>query len=126
MWIPLEVNLGIGSLRSKAASTTSSVWNRHKVILHPSLCIKPVLMLLGVHGWVLLGVFFFSVAIGKCCHPRNPSVVLEQPCVHQNRFIVESFRFLVPMFFKVFENDIFDLKRFRSNGVLVVYGHEMI
>ena len=47
--------------------------------------------------------FFFciSAATVKCFHPRNPSVVSEQPCVHQNRFIVKSFRFLVPMFSKV-------------------------
>ena len=70
--------------------------------------------------------FCFFAAIGKCCHPRNPSVVSEQPCVHQKRFIVESFRFLVPMFFNVFENEIFGMKRFRSSVVLVVYGHEMI
>ena len=46
--------------------------------------------------------------------------------MHKNRFIVESFRFLVPMFFNVFENEIFGMKRFRSSVVLVVYGHEMI
>ena len=46
---------------------------------------------------------FFCIfsATGKCCHPRNPSVVLEQLFVHQNRFTVESFRLLVPMFLKV-------------------------
>ena len=45
--------------------------------------------------------FCISTAIGQCCLPQNPLVVLEQPCVHQNQFNVESFRFLVPMFFKV-------------------------
>ena len=46
--------------------------------------------------------------------------------MHQNQFIVEIFQVLVPMFFKVFENEIFGMKRFRSSVVLVVYGHEMI
>ena len=46
--------------------------------------------------------------------------------MHQNRFNVESFQFLVPMFFKSFENDIFGMKRFRSSVVLYVYDHEMI
>ena len=46
-------------------------------------------------------LFLFFAAIVKCFHPRNPSVVSEQPCVHQNQFIVESFRFLVLMFSKV-------------------------
>ena len=84
-------------------------------------------MLLGVLGWVLLGFFFcFFAAIGKCCHPRKTLVVSEQPCVHQNQFIVESFLFLVSMFFRVFENEIFFMKRFRSSVFLVVYGHKII
>ena len=45
--------------------------------------------------------------------------------MHQNRFNVESFWFLVPMFFKVFEHEIFGMKRFRSSVVLEVYGHEI-
>ena len=40
VWIPLEANLGLGSLRSKDALTTSSVLERHKVILYPSLCYR--------------------------------------------------------------------------------------
>ena len=58
MWISLEANLGLGSLRFKAARPLARFWNRHKVILHPSLVIEQVLMLLGVLGWVLLGFFF--------------------------------------------------------------------
>ena len=54
--------------------------------------------------------FCFSAVIGKCCHSRNLSVVSEQPCVHQNRFIVEIFRFLVPMFSKVLEMRFLVLK----------------
>ena len=69
---------------------------------------------------------FFSAVIGKCCHPRNIAVVSEQPCVHQNRFNVEIFRFFIPMFFKSFENEIFGTKRFRSSVVLYVYDHVMI
>ena len=69
--------------------------------------------------------FFFciSTATGKCCLQRNPSVVSEQPCVHQNRFVVESFWFLVfgTHVFKVFENEIFGIKRLRSSVVFVVY-----
>ena len=82
-------------------------------------------MLQGVLGWVFAGIFFFA-AIGKCFHPLNPSVVSEQPCVHQNRFIVESFRFFGTYVFKAFENEIFGMKRFRSSVVLYIYGHEMI
>ena len=84
-------------------------------------------MLLGVLGWVFVGIIFcISAATRKCCLPRNPSVVSEQPCVHQNRFVVESFLFLVPMFSKFSKMRFFGMKRFRSSVVLKVYGHEMI
>ena len=46
--------------------------------------------------------------------------------MHHFQFIVESFQFLVSMFSKSFENKIFGMKRFRSNLVLYVCGHEMI
>ena len=41
MWIPLEVNLGLGSFRSKSCPDHQlGFWNRHKVILHPYLCCR--------------------------------------------------------------------------------------
>ena len=81
-------------------------------------------MLQGVLGWVFVGIFF-SATIGKCYHPQNPSVVLEQSCVHQNRFIIESFRFLVPMFSKVSEMR-FLVRKGLDPMLFYVYGHEMI
>ena len=59
MWIPLEANLGLGSLWSKAASTTSSVFGtdtRESYTLF--FVVELVLMLLGVLGWVFVGIFF--------------------------------------------------------------------
>ena len=65
----------------------------------------------GILRRVLLSFFFlFSAAFGMRCHPQSPAVVLEHNCAHQNRFFIENFRFLVPMFFKRFENEIFGLK----------------
>ena len=46
--------------------------------------------------------------------------------MHQNWFNVESFLVFGTHVFKVFENEIFGMKRFRSSVVLEVYGHEMI
>ena len=84
-------------------------------------------MLLGVLGWVFVGIFFvFSLLLASVATHETLAVVSKQPCVHQNLFIIDNFRFLVPMFFKVFENEIFGMKRFRSSVILVVYGHEMI
>ena len=75
MWIPLEANLGLGSLRSKAAPTTSSVFlNRHKVILHPSLYYRTDFD--ATRGpWMgsCWDLFCISATTGKCFHPRNPS-----------------------------------------------------
>ena len=70
--------------------------------------------------------FLFFAAIGKCCHPRNPSILSEQPRVHQNRFIVESFGFWYLYFLKFSKMRFFGMKRFRSSVILVLYGHEMI
>ena len=45
--------------------------------------------------------FVFSLLLESVATNETPLVVSKQPCVHQNRFNVESFLFLVPMFSKV-------------------------
>ena len=75
MWILLEANLGLGSLRSKAAPTTSSVLERHKVILHHSLCYRTGFDANRGPWMGFVRVFLFFAAIGKYYHPRNPSIV---------------------------------------------------
>ena len=56
--IPLEANLGLGSLRSKATPTTSSVLEPTKGDCTLLFVVEPVLMQLGVLGWVFVGIFF--------------------------------------------------------------------
>ena len=100
VWILLEANLGLSSLRSLLPRPVERFWKPIQGNSTPSL-------------WCGIGfdaprdpwegfveIYFFFAAFGMRYHPQNPEVVPEQPYVHQNRFFIESFWFLVPMFFK--------------------------
>ena len=82
-------------------------------------------MLQGILRRVFVGIFLFFAAIGMCYHAQNPTVVSEQPCVHQYRFFIESFQFLVPMFSKASKMRFF-VGKCRFNVVFHVYCHEMV
>ena len=68
--------------------------------MHPLFGLEPDLMAQGILRRVFDELFFVLHCLGMRCHYQNPKVVSKHTCVHQNRFFVESFWFLVPMFFK--------------------------
>ena len=74
MWIHLEANPGLGLLWSKPPNHQLGFWNRHNVILHPSLCCRTGFdATRGPWMGFCWDFFCISAATGKCCLPRNPS-----------------------------------------------------
>ena len=98
MWIPLEANLGLGSLwicYKIPLEGASSLFQPLEGIEHQALLEKSFFMLQGVHGWVSFVFNYVSAVVGMWYHIRNPIVVSEHTCVKID-FLLTVLKFLYP------------------------------